>query len=34
VSDAKKEAILGDKAVDGMDSDKDHVPNVISGLKA
>merc|ERR1712071_519459 len=31
---SKEEAILGDKAVGGMDNDKDHVGNVIGGLKA
>lgn len=29
-----EEAVLGDKAVGGLDNDKDHVPNVESGLKA
>jgi len=31
---SKQEGILGDKAVGGMDNDKDHVENVIGGLKA
>ncbi|KAG4420351.1 hypothetical protein IFR04_006557 [Cadophora malorum] len=31
---SKQEGILGDKAVGGMDNDKDHVDNVIGGLKA
>lgn len=31
---SSEEAILGDKAVGGMDDDKDHVENVKSGLKA
>lgn len=31
---SKEEAILGDKAVGGMDDDKGHVNNVKSGLKA
>ena len=30
----KEEAVLGDKATGGIDADKDHVPNVESGLKA
>lgn len=30
----KEEVILGDKAVGGMDNDKDHMGNVIGGLKA
>jgi hypothetical protein len=30
----EEERVLGDKAVDGIDNDDDHVPNVISGLKA
>lgn len=30
----KEERVLGDKAVGGIDNDKDHVPNVVSGLKA
>jgi hypothetical protein len=30
----KEEQILGDKAVGGIDNDEDHVPNVVSGLKA
>lgn len=32
--DPSAEKVLGDKAVGGIDADKDHVPNVISGLKA
>ncbi|KAH7383058.1 hypothetical protein BKA64DRAFT_712896 [Cadophora sp. MPI-SDFR-AT-0126] len=31
---SKQEAILGDKAVGGMDNDKDHVGKVEGGLKA
>ncbi|KAG9244540.1 hypothetical protein BJ878DRAFT_567484 [Calycina marina] len=31
---SKEEAILGDKAVGGMDDDKGHVAHVKSGLKA
>lgn len=31
---SKEEAVLGDKAVGGTDDDKDHTPNVASGLKA
>ena len=31
---SKEEAILGDKAVGGMDDDNDHTGNVIGGLKA
>lgn len=31
---SKEEAILGDKAVGGMDDDKDHVQNVTGGLKS
>jgi hypothetical protein len=30
----KEERVLGGKAVDGIDNDEDHVPNVVSGLKA
>ncbi|KAL2063946.1 hypothetical protein VTL71DRAFT_4440 [Oculimacula yallundae] len=30
---SKQDAILGDKAVGGMDNDKDHVGNVTGGLK-
>ena len=30
----KEEQVLGDKAVGGIDNDKDHVPNVEGGLKA
>jgi len=30
----KEERVLGGKAVDGIDNDDDHVPDVISGLKA
>ena len=30
----KDEIVLGDKAVGGLDDDKDHLPNVVSGLKA
>jgi len=34
-SDAPKErSILGSKATGGLDADADHVPNVVSGLKA
>lgn len=29
-----EEKVLGDKAVGGVDNDEDHVPNVVSGLKA
>lgn len=29
-----QEEVLGDKAVGGTDNDKDHVGNVIGGLKA
>jgi hypothetical protein len=32
--DPSAEKVLGDKAVGGIDADKDHVPNVVSGLKA
>jgi hypothetical protein len=31
---SKEEAILGDKAVGGMDDDKDHTGNVVGGLKS
>ncbi|KAG4427316.1 hypothetical protein IFR05_017200 [Cadophora sp. M221] len=31
---SKQDAVLGDKAVGGMDNDKDHVGNVAGGLKA
>ena len=31
---SKEEAILGDKAVGGMDDDKDHTVNVVGGLKS
>ncbi|PVH76660.1 hypothetical protein DL98DRAFT_591962 [Cadophora sp. DSE1049] len=31
---SKQDGILGDKAVGGIDNDKDHVENVIGGLKA
>jgi len=30
----KEERVLGDKAVNGIDNDNDHIPNIISGLKA
>lgn len=33
-TESKEEAVLGDKAVGGMDDDKDHVGNVEGGLKA
>ncbi|KAF7509494.1 hypothetical protein GJ744_007894 [Endocarpon pusillum] len=33
-NDPSPEKVLGDKAVGGVDADKDHVPNVVSGLKA
>ena len=31
---SQEEAILGDKAVGGMDDDNDHTGNVVGGLKA
>ena len=32
--DKAEERILGFKAVEGLDNDDDHVPNVAGGLKA
>lgn len=31
---SQEEAVLGDKAVDGMDDDADHTPNVKGGLNS
>jgi hypothetical protein len=32
-SDPTPKTVLGNKAVGGVDADKDHLPNVVSGLK-